>query len=420
MDTAADTTLWIEPFGGMAGDMFLAALLDLGDARLELAGLSALAERLVPDRVELALEETRRGSLRARLLRVRTPESDRAPHRGLSELCELLDAAGLSEAARARSVRVLERIARAEARVHGVALEAVHFHEVGAVDTLVDVAGAAWALERLGVERVAASPPLVGAGTVVCAHGELPVPAPGTAEILRGIPYRTGGGAGERVTPTGAALLAELAEGFDGLERFEPAAIGYGAGLRELDAGPPNLLRVQLGHAAGPARGAAPTEVWTLAFQVDDATGEEVAHCLERLRDAGALDAWSSPVQMKKGRPGTAVFALARHEGRAALERVAFDASSTLGVRWSVSERTECRRETVEVELDGRRIRVKRRFRPHAGGAPSRADLAPEYEDLAAWSRATGEPLRALERRAVEAALARLGGAPEPRVAGSD
>jgi len=175
--------LWIEPFGGMAGDMFLAGLLDLRDERFDLAALRELAGRIVGDEARLETAEVVRGSIRATLCEVHTPESAHAPHRGLAELTELVRAADLSEPVTRRSLAVLRRIAEAEAKVHGIPVELVHFHEVGAVDTLVDVCGAVWALERLGVERVAASAPLLGEGTVECAHGIMPVPAPGTAAV---------------------------------------------------------------------------------------------------------------------------------------------------------------------------------------------------------------------------------------------
>ena len=225
-------TLYIEPFGGMAGDMLLAALLDLRQPAFDLEALRSLAGALVPGECRLALEEVKRGSLRALALEVRTPESERAPERHLSDLLEMVDGSPLGAEARARASAVLRRLAEAEARVHGVPVERVHFHEVGAVDTLIDVCGAALALERLEVERVVASTPYVGDGIVRCAHGEMPVPAPGTAALLRGLSARHGPG-GERLTPTGAALLAELVDAFDPEESLRAEATGYGAGARD-------------------------------------------------------------------------------------------------------------------------------------------------------------------------------------------
>lgn len=411
--------LFIEPSGGLAGDMFLAALLDLEHAAFTLADLERLARALVPEALRLELSTAERGGFRVRLLAVETLESAVPPHRHLSELLELVEGCPLTPAARARAARILRRIAVAEARVHGIDIEEVHFHEVGAVDTLIDVCGAALALERLGIARVLATTPYVGGGTVHCAHGELPVPAPGTAELLRGIPQRRGPG-GERVTPTGAALLAELVEGFEPTEALVVQRQGLGGGQREPELGPPNFVRVSLCTAAesqaaesraAPSRVAqsqdgAAHEVWQLECNLDDATGEELAFLAEELRAAGALDAWSVPVQMKKGRPGAMVQALARPAERQALERVLFGHTPTLGLRWIRCERTELARDELVVELHGRRVRVKRRRRP--GGELSALDLSPEHDDLAALARATGLDLRSLERAAVELARVAL------------
>jgi len=395
--------LLIEPSGGLAGDMLLAALLDLGDAFV-LGDLEALARELVPGECTLDLREVERGGFRALALEVHTAESHHAPHRHLPELLELLGRGSLPDAARARAARVLERLARAEAAVHGLPVEEVHFHEVGAVDTLIDVAGAALALERLGVRRVLSTTPYVGGGTVRCAHGELPVPAPGTAELLRGLPHRRGTG-GERLTPTGAALLAELVEVFEPEEGLVVRSTGYGAGQRDPADGPPNLVRVSLCESSGAV--AARTEAWQLECNLDDATGEELGFVVGALREAGALDAWTVPVHMKKGRPGTLVQALCRSGLRAELERVLFAHSPTLGLRWVRCERTELERAELTVELPAGRVRVKRRLRP--GIAVAAEDLSPEHDDLARLSRETGQGLRALERAAVEAALRQLG-----------
>jgi hypothetical protein len=395
-----DVILLIEPCGGLSGDMLLAALLDLGHEAFALADLERLARALVPEGLRIELSSATRGGFRARVLVLETAESADPPHRHLGDLLELLEASPLGAAARVRAGRILRRIAEAEARVHGIDIEAVHFHEVGAVDTLVDVCGAVLALERLGVTRVLATTPYVGGGTVRCAHGELPVPAPGTAELLRGLPQRRGPG-GERLTPTGAALLAELVERFEPEEALVVLRQGSGGGQRDPELGPPNLARVSL--CAAPA-GALPgrTEVWQLECNLDDATGEELAFLGDELRGAGALDVWWVPVHMKKGRPGTMLAALCRPEHRAEMERVLFARSPTLGLRWLRSERSECAREVLEVELLGRAVRVKLRLRP--GSEPSALDLSPEHDDVADVARATGRDLRELEREACDRA----------------
>jgi uncharacterized protein (TIGR00299 family) protein len=406
------TDLLIEPFGGMAGDMLLAALIDLGDSRFTLVRLRELAERLLPGEAKLSSSDVQRGSLRGLHLKVETPESESAPHRHLSDLLELLERADLSELSRTRAAGVLRRIAEAESRVHGIAIEAVHFHEVGAVDTLIDVTGAVLALELLGVERVFATAPLIGDGTVHCAHGEMPVPAPATAELLRGMPVRHGGG-GERLTPTGAALLAELCD-FSSPMDFQGDSIGYGAGTRDPKAGPPNLVRVQLGKRTSTSSGpngstdATRQQILLFEFQVDDATGEELSFCLERLRELAVLDVWTAAVQMKKGRSGVLVTGLIRPEERAVIERVIFDHCTTLGIRYGEMNRTECARETFSIDLDGQPIRIKRRIRPHAPEEVRSADLSPEFEDLAVLARASGVALRELEQRAVRVAYEQL------------
>jgi uncharacterized protein (TIGR00299 family) protein len=396
--------LYIEPFSGLAGDMFLAALIDLGDPRFTLDDLRALATLLVPGEARIEIESVWRQNLSGRMLSVHTPESEHAPHRGYADIERLVRAAKLERGVEDRALAVFWRIAVAEGKVHGCAPEEIHFHEVGAVDTIVDVCGAAFALERLGVARVHSSPPVTGTGTVRCAHGEMPVPAPAVAELLRGREISISGGGGERLTPTGAALLAELCATFEAPGIFRAERIGYGAGHRDPSVGPPNLVRVQLGVAsAAPSRAIA----WQVDVNLDDMTGEELAHAAERLRSAGALDVWMAPVQMKKGRPGVVLSALCRAETRTALETVLFETTTTFGVRWSERERTECTRRTIDVDVLGARVRVKVRERSGAQ-APSRRDLSPEHEDVATLARSSELSLRELEQLAIDAALVAL------------
>ncbi len=398
------STLYLEPNSGLSGDMLLAALLDLADPRFSLADLEALAQALLPGECTLSLETAWRGNLSGKLLTVRTGESARPPHRGYADLARIVDASSLSEGAKARSKSILRRIAIAEANVHGTTPEKIHFHEIGAVDTLVDVCGAAHALERLGVERVLSSPPATGVGSVRCAHGEMPVPVPAVAELLRGRPHVIGGGSGERLTPTGAAILVEVADAFDPPGAFVAERIGYGAGARDPADGPPNVLRVQLGRA-GVDRTRA--EAWLLEVNLDDVTGEELAHAAAALRGAGALDVWTTPVLMKKERPGVVLSALCRAGEREVLERVLFEETPTLGARWLRCERTECGRRTVEVEVEGVTVRVKVRERPAYPGAspPGERDLSPEHDDVVRAARAAGLGLREAERRAILEAL---------------
>jgi uncharacterized protein (DUF111 family) len=228
-------------------------------------------------------------------------------------------------------------------------------------------------------------------------------------ELFRGRPLLRGGGPGERLTPTAAALLAELVDEFAPQGAFTARATGLGAGTRDPEVGPANLVRVQLGEAGA----GAVAEVWQLDVNLDDATGEEMGWCLEGLRAAGALDAWTTPVQMKKGRPGVQLTALARPGSRAALEAVVFERTPTLGLRWTRTERVECGRGEGEVHLEGFRVRLKLRHRPAgAGGSPfGPRDVSPEFDDLAPLAEARGWTLREAEQRVVERYLRERGGA---------
>lgn len=400
-------TLLIEPFGGLAGDMLLAAILDLRDPRFGLDELRALARELVPGEASLEAQTVWRGSLSGLLLTVRTPETAVLPHRGHRDLVALLERSSLSRSVVARAGAVLWRIAVAEGKVHGCAPEEIHFHEIGAVDTLIDVAGACLALERLGVRRVLASRPLVGTGWVRCAHGQMPVPAPAVAELLRGREVVLEG-EGERLTPTAAALLVEFTDEFGAAGSFVAERLGYGAGHRDPREGPPNIARVQLGRAPAATRSSA--SVIEMDCNLDDLSGEAVGFLVGELRARGALEVWTCAVAMKKDRPGVVVSMLCREEQRADLEACLFEHSTTLGVRWSARERTECERRDFALDVRGRKVRGQRRIRPRADAVATARDLFFEYDDLIGLARAAGLSLREAEHECLVAALARLTG----------
>jgi uncharacterized protein (TIGR00299 family) protein len=307
---------------------------------------------------------------------------------------ETIEHAALPPPARERALGTLARLAQAEAAVHGAPVEDVHFHEIGAVDTLVDVCGAALLLDDLAVEEVACSPLPYTRGLVESGHGVLPVPAPATVELLRGA--QIGGAEGERelVTPTGAALAVTLASSFGPPPAMTLDAVGYGAGTDDFEARP-NILRVLLG-----ARAEEPADALLLETNLDDLSPELVPDAVEACFAAGALDVWTAPVQMKKGRPGIVLSALARPEVERAVAEAILRETSTLGVRVSAVRRHELEREQRVVRVDGGTVRVK------VGRLEGRVvNVAPEHDDCAALARRTGRPVKAVWAEALARAL---------------
>jgi hypothetical protein len=282
---------------------------------------------------------------------------------------------------------VLRALAEAEARVHGKPVAEVHFHEVGGIDTLVDIAGAVVALELLGAERVTSAPIPLSHGFVDCAHGRLPVPPPAVAELVKGIPTVPLDLEGETVTPTGAALAVTLAESFGPTPPMVVRAVGYGAGSREWPA-VPNVLRVFVGEARD-EQAAEATAVILLEANIDDMPAEHFAPAMEQCFEAGALDVWLTPIQMKKNRPATMISALAAPESAQAVANALFDHTTTFGLRRATLTR-QClprRHETVETPYGPVRVKL--------GTTPSGAETAaPEYDDCLAAAKAHGVPLR--------------------------
>ncbi len=381
--------LVLEPIGGIAGDMFLAAALDLGvdrgalEAALRTLGVSGWR-----------LEVARRTDSGIAGTHVEVVVEGEPPHaRGLAEILALVDGSGLPPRARAAARAIFERIGRAEAKVHGVPVHEVHFHEVGAVDSIVDVCGAAVALELLGWPRVVSAPPELGRGIMRSAHGPMPIPPPAVLELLAGKAVRPGGPEGEAVTPTGAALLAELAE-LGPLPAFVPGRIGYGVGTSRW-ADRPNVLRMTSGEEMLPL---SPGGLWVLETNLDDCPGQLVARAIEAALEAGALDAWAAPVTMKKGRPGFLLSALVEEPAREAVTRVFFAETTTLGVRRRAVERDVLERELEAVETPYGKVRVKV---ARSGGRELGAH--PEYDDCAALAREKGVPVREIMAAALAA-----------------
>ncbi len=388
--------------------MFLGALLDAGlsrrDLEEDLAGLD-LPHRLVVKRVH-------RGALAARYVDVlagaeRRPRARSHSHshshghshgRHYKEIVAVLKKARLEKSVRDLALAIFEALGRAEAKVHGSKLEKVHFHEVGAVDAIVDVTGAAIALARLEISGVTASPVALGSGTVETAHGTLPLPAPATLELLRGVPTVPAHVDWETVTPTGAAILRTIVEAYRSLPAMTIEAVGHGAG-NDRQGPMPNVLRAVLGRAGGVGA----DRVVCLETNLDDLVPEHFDHLLERLLESGALDVSIQHVQMKKNRPGFLVRVLARPSDRLPLARVLFAESTAIGVRASEADRLVLEREQRRVATPYGKIAVKIAWDGEGG-----VHVAAEYDDCKKTARRTGVPLRDVVRVAEEAARASL------------
>lgn len=379
---AAGRIAVFDPFAGISGDMVLGAFVDLG---LEPSWLAEVAEALRIPAPDVRVERVRRAGLSAMSVSFVPAPGGRRDGAGRSwrEIRSLLEGSGLGEEALSLSLGAFTRLARAEARVHGVPAEEVHFHELGAVDALLDVCGAAEGYVRLGIERAATHPVATGRGTVRMEHGEYPLPAPATAYLLEGTATRFTGYEAECVTPTGAALLAEFTGGRAFSGDLVPERVGYGAGDRD-PGDRPNCLRVWLGRGPGEGGG-----LVMLQADVDDMSPEYVPELIDACLDAGAVDAVVRAVQMKKGRSAWRLEALSAPAARDRVEEALFRHSTTLGVRsWPVS-RSVLERHTEERTWRGHRIRVKTARRPGSGG-PVRAK--PEHDDVAAAAAAEGLP----------------------------
>jgi len=304
----------------------------------------------------------------------------------------MIQGSSLAEPVKERAQRLFQRLGEAEAKAHGMPIERIHFHEVGAIDTIVDLVGAAAAIEHLAPERLTCGPVNVGGGRVKMAHGEVPIPAPATAELLRGIPIH-GGPGGELTTPTGAVILAELVDEFVDLPAMVLEGVGYGLGKRDLPH-QPNALRLLRGHA-----GETGPEVMVVECEVDNLPGEGFGFLMERLLEAGALDVYFTPVQMKKSRPGTLVTLLCRRRQMAELAGILLSESGSLGCRYHAAARFEAEREILEVHTAFGSVRIKR---ARLDGRPLAA--APEFEDCRRLALANGVPWRDVYRAALAAA----------------
>jgi len=394
--------LHLDTFSGIAGNMFLGALLDAGLPRRalteDLAGLGVAHT--------LRVSKVRRGALAARYVTVGVPRARAKPrggraghghgaHRHYADIRRLLDRARLAPAVRDRAQAIFASLAEAEAHVHGIPIERVHFHEVGAVDAIVDVTGAAIALERLGITSVTATPPALGHGTVETEHGRLPLPAPATLELLRGLPTVPADVPWETVTPTGAAILRTITDTFRPLPALTVEKVGHGAG--DDRPGPmPNVLRAVLGRRSH----ARWDRVVGLECNLDDLVPEHFDYVMERLLAAGALDVSLSHVQTKKNRPGFLLRVLCRPADRAEVAGLLFAETTTLGVRVVEADRLVLPRSTRRVTTPFGRIRVK-----VAEGPEGQVRVSAEYDDCKRAAQRSGQPLAEIARVAEAEAL---------------
>ena len=379
------TVAWFHCFAGIAGDMALGALLDAG---ADLVEVHAILDRVPVHGWELEVDSVLRGGIAATHANVRVAEDGVV--RTHAHIVGLLEEARLPDRVRERALATFGALAEVEGRLHKRPPAQVHFHEVGSIDAIVDIVGTAAALEVLGVDEVRASAVATGTGLVRTAHGILPNPPPAVVELLRGAPTYGRDVSVELTTPTGAALLAALSTGFGPLPSMTIDATGFGAGTAELDD-LPNMTQVVLGAGASEREDGQPLVV--LEANVDDATGETLSHAIAALIDAGAYDAWLTPIVMKKGRPAYLVSALVEPALVDALASMMAAETGSFGIRARPATRWPQSRRIEDVDVDGHVVRVK--------VSPGRAKV--EHDDAARVARRTGAPLREVVRRAEQA-----------------
>ncbi|MBI2458502.1 MAG: nickel pincer cofactor biosynthesis protein LarC [candidate division NC10 bacterium] len=382
---------YFDCWSGVSGDMILGALVDAG---LELERLQAAISGLGVPGIQLAAEQMKRGAFVGTKVHVRTEEQGHS-HRRLPDIEAILDRANLPEPVRADARRIFRRLAEAEATVHGTTPDRIHFHEVGALDALADVVGAAWGIRQLGLARIHVSPINLGSGFIQAAHGKMPVPAPGTAALLTGVPAYGSEIPVELTTPTGAAILTTLAATYGPMPAMTIRRVAYGAGHHDLKE-QPNLLRLIIGELSGDLDR---DQVTVLEATIDDMNPQFFEPLMDRLFEAGALDVFLSPVIMKKSRPGTTLTVLAEPAIADQLAALILTHSSTFGVRAHTATRWKLFRDFITVSTTHGSVRVKR------GWSGDRITiLSPEYEDCRRVSQATGVPIQAIYDEARQAA----------------
>ena len=344
---------YFDCFSGISGDMTLGALIDAG---CDVVHLREELQALQVPGWGLSCEKVWKNGMAATFAKVKT--EDQKKHRSLSDILEILEKSQLAPQVRDRASAIFQKLGEAEARVHDVPLEKIHFHEVGAVDAIVDIVGACIGFQALGIDKFACSPLNVGGGTAKMAHGVLPVPAPATANLLQGKPTYSNGVQRELVTPTGAAIVSTLCDRFGPQPPMTVSAIGYGAGSADLE-GQPNVLRIMIGESAEKALPGFDEEISVIEANLDDMNPQIYGYFLEKALAAGALDVYTTPVQMKKNRPGTLLTVLCKPQEANALTSMIFAETTTFGVRTTKAQRRVLPREHVSVSTTFGDVRIK-------------------------------------------------------------
>ena len=382
---------YFDCFSGASGDMILGALVDAG---LEVERLQAAVADLGVGGIQITAEQVKRGAFVGTQVHVRTDEHGH-PHRHLRDIEAILDRAAIPDPVRADARRIFRRLAEAEAKAHGSAPDRIHFHEVGALDAIADIVGASWGIRQLGLERIHASPINLGGGSIQAAHGKMPVPAPGTAALLSGVPAYGSEIRAELTTPTGAAILTTLATAFGPMPAMTVNRVAYGAGQHDLRE-QPNLLRLIIGEQAGDLDR---DQITILETTIDDMNPQFFEPLLDRLFEAGALDVFLTPITMKKSRPGTTLTVLADPAAADRCASVILTHSTTFGVRAHTATRWKLPRDIITVTTPYGSVRVKRGF-----SGDRITILAPEYEDCRRLAQAAGVPIQVIYDEARQAA----------------
>ncbi|HXG65575.1 MAG TPA: nickel pincer cofactor biosynthesis protein LarC [Blastocatellia bacterium] len=385
--------VYFDCYAGVSGDMLIGALIDLG---VDIDTLRQQLSSLKLSGYEIRAHRVKRSGIAATKFDVDV-DPKAQPARAFAEIREIISDSALSAQVKARAIAAFARLAEAEARVHDTTVEKVHFHEVGAVDAIIDIVGAMIGFEALGVERFYSSPLRTGYGTVKAEHGLLPIPAPGTAELLKGVPVYAGELEGEFVTPTGAAIVTTLCESFGPLPPMQIDRTGYGAGSRDPE-GFPNALRLILGDVAAQPSAAEPESVMVVETNIDDMNPQVYGFVMERAFALGALDVFMTPAQMKKDRPGVLLTALCAPDRLDSITEMLLAETSTLGVRYYQARRRVLDRVIEEVETPYGCVRIK-----VARDGARTLHYQPEYEDCARLAAGSQAPLIEVQQAAIQA-----------------